>query len=119
MIGRRWAGVILRELLHGATRFSQISDAIPDISDKLLSERLKRFEREGIVERTVFPTTPVVIEYRLTAKGRALEEAVRAISTWAETWLPPSDQPGTDHHGANATSAPRHVDSDFVRGSHS
>ncbi|MFF4123244.1 winged helix-turn-helix transcriptional regulator [Microbispora rosea] len=88
MIGRRWAGVILRELLRGATRFRQISDAIPDITDKLLSERLKRFESEGVVERVVLPTTPVTIEYRLTDKGRALEAAVRELSVWAETWLP-------------------------------
>lgn len=88
MIGRRWAGVILRELLRGATHFRQISDAIPDITDKLLSDRLKRFEQEGVVERHVLPTTPVTIEYRLTAKGRALEEVVREISTWAESWLP-------------------------------
>ncbi|MFG2076532.1 winged helix-turn-helix transcriptional regulator [Nonomuraea maritima] len=98
MIGRRWAGVILRELLRGATRFRQISDAIPDITDKLLSERLKRFESEGIVERIVLPTTPVTIEYRLTDKGRALETVVREISAWAETWLPIEDnekQPAT------------------------
>ncbi|QFZ24453.1 transcriptional regulator [Saccharothrix syringae] len=93
MIGLRWAGVILRELLRGATRFSQIGDAIPDITDKLLSARLKRFESEGIVERIVLPTTPVTIEYRLTDKGRALEAAVQAIATWAETWLPALAQP--------------------------
>lgn len=97
MIGRRWAGVILRELLRGATRFGQISDAIPDMSDKLLSERLKRFESEGIVERVVLPTTPVTIEYRLTDKGRALEAAVRELSTWAETWLPAEDEQETFH----------------------
>ncbi|WP_204046468.1 winged helix-turn-helix transcriptional regulator [Acrocarpospora phusangensis] len=88
MVGRRWAGVILRELLRGTTRFRQIGDAIPGITDKLLSERLKRFESEGIVERSVIPTTPVTIEYRLTEKGRALEAAVRELSAWAETWLP-------------------------------
>ncbi|MFB4283963.1 winged helix-turn-helix transcriptional regulator [Nonomuraea sp. MTCD27] len=93
MIGRRWAGVILRELLHGATRFRQIGAAIPDISDKLLSERLKRFESEGVIERVILPTTPVTIEYRLTEKGRALEAAVRELSIWAETWLPVEEPP--------------------------
>jgi DNA-binding HxlR family transcriptional regulator len=95
MIGRRWAGVILRELLRGATRFRQISDAIPDITDKLLSERLKRFESEGVIERIVIPTTPVTIEYLLTDKGRALESAVREISAWAETWLPAEEESTT------------------------
>lgn len=84
--------MILRELLGGATHFRQISDAIPDITDKLLSDRLKRFEQEGVIERQVLPTTPVTIEYRLTDKGRALEEVVREISKWAESWLPPQDE---------------------------
>ncbi|MGP4016438.1 winged helix-turn-helix transcriptional regulator [Saccharopolyspora sp. 5N708] len=99
MIGRRWAGVILRELLRGATHFRQIGDAIPDITDKLLSERLKGFESEGILERVVLPTTPVTIEYRLTDKGRALEAVVREISSWAETWLPAEGAPGTVQAG--------------------
>ena len=58
------------------------------MTDKLLSERLKRSEAEGILERVVQPTTPVSIEYHLTPKGRALEAAVRELSVWAETWLP-------------------------------
>ncbi|MFJ9034684.1 winged helix-turn-helix transcriptional regulator [Streptomyces sp. NPDC102274] len=95
MIGRRWSGVILRELLQGATRFRQIADAIPDMNDKQLSDRLKRFESEGVVQRSVLPTTPVTIEYRLTDKGRALEAAVREISAWAEAWLPAEGEPDT------------------------
>ncbi|RAY11177.1 transcriptional regulator [Actinomadura craniellae] len=102
MIGRRWSGVILRELLRGATRFRQISNAIPDITDKLLSERLKGFEREGVVERVVLPTTPVTIEYRLTDKGRALEAVVREISSWAEAWLPAESEPDTVQAGTQA-----------------
>jgi|ERR1700710_2313155 DNA-binding HxlR family transcriptional regulator len=88
LIGRRWAGVILRELLRGATRFSELSDAIPDVTDKLLAERLKTFVAEGLVERQVHPETPVRIEYRLTDMGRDLEKAVGEISVWAERWLP-------------------------------
>lgn len=87
LIGRRWTGAILRVLLSGATRFSDITTTIPGLSDRLLSERLKQLESEGIVTRTVYPETPVRVEYRLTEKGRALTDVVIAISTWAEQWL--------------------------------
>jgi DNA-binding HxlR family transcriptional regulator len=87
LIGRRWSGVILSAMLDGATRFSEMRDAIPDISDRMLSERLKELEGDGIVERKVIPETPVRIEYRLTEKGRALEDVVGAIQTWASAWV--------------------------------
>ncbi|GGL10138.1 transcriptional regulator [Sphaerisporangium melleum] len=89
LIGKRWTGVILRELLRGASRFSQLSNAIPDITDKLLAERLKELEAAGVVERRIYPETPVRIEYVLTEKGRDLEGVVREVSRWAEHWLPP------------------------------
>jgi DNA-binding HxlR family transcriptional regulator len=87
LIGRRWTGAILRVLLSGAIRFSDITAAIPGLSDRLLSERLKELEFEGIVTRTVIPVTPVRIEYRLTEKGHALNDVMLAISAWAEAWL--------------------------------
>ena len=87
LIGRRWSGVILRALLHGVERFSDIAAAIPGLSDRLLSERLKEFEAEGLVERRVVPETPVRITYHLTEKGRALGSVVEAISAWAEEWV--------------------------------
>ncbi|MGD9932599.1 MAG: winged helix-turn-helix transcriptional regulator [Dehalococcoidia bacterium] len=90
LIGRRWSGAILRALLSGTHRFSEFSDVIPGISDRLLSERLKEFEAEGVVTRIVIPETPVRIEYRLTDKGKALLPVVAALATWAETWLPAS-----------------------------
>ena len=87
LIGRRWTGAILRALLSGATRFTDITAAVPGLSDRLLSERLKELEAEGIVTRTVIPATPVRIEYGLTEKGRALSDVMAAISAWAEEWL--------------------------------
>ncbi len=92
VIGRRWTGAILRALLSGSTRFTEITGAIPGLSDRLLSERLKELELEGIVSRTVTPTTPVRIAYELTSKGRALNEIITAVATWAETWVDISDQ---------------------------
>ena len=88
IIGRRWTGAIVRSLLAGSCRFSEILASVPGLSDRLLSERLKELENEGIVERRVRPTTPVRIEYSLTPKGQDLASVVRSVATWAETWGP-------------------------------
>jgi DNA-binding HxlR family transcriptional regulator len=88
LIGRRWTGAIVVLLLQGHSRFNELAVRIPEMSDRMLSERLKELEAEGIVRRTVIPETPVRVEYRLTDMGRDLEAAVHAISDWAETWLP-------------------------------
>jgi len=93
LIGRRWSGAILRVLLDGPTRFSDITGAVPGLSDRLLSERLKELESEGMVVRTVFPETPVRIEYGLTEKGRALSDVIHAVSTWAERWVEAPEAP--------------------------
>ena len=93
LIGRRWTGAILRALLHGATRFGDLAGAIPDMSDRMLSERLKELEGEGILVRRVIPAIPVRIEYALTPKGRALEGVVEAVLAWADAWLAPPHVP--------------------------
>lgn len=86
LIGRRWSGAVIQLLLRGPARYAELRQAIPDISDRMLSERLRELEEEGIVSRTVIPETPVRVEYALTAKGRALEPALGAIGKWAERW---------------------------------
>jgi DNA-binding HxlR family transcriptional regulator len=92
ILGRRWTGMIVRALLGGRTRFSEFTASIPGLSDRLLSERLKELEAEGIVTRCVSPATPVRVDYRLTEKGKALAGVVESISAWAEDWLPlPAD----------------------------
>jgi len=73
--------------MDGPTRFSEFKRLVPDLSDRLLSERMKELEAEGIVERHVIDETPVRVEYVLTAKGEALEPAVRALKRWANAWL--------------------------------
>ena len=93
LIGRRWTGAIVRGLLSGLTHFGQLTDAIPDLSDRMLSERLKELEAEGIVERRVLPSTPVRVEYHLTEKGRALDPVIRAVSDWAYQWGAPRELP--------------------------
>ena len=86
LIGRRWSGAIIFLLLDHPHRFAALRDAIPDITDRMLCDRLRELEEEGIVERTVVPETPVRVEYALTRKGMGLGEAVKAITDWAHRW---------------------------------
>jgi DNA-binding HxlR family transcriptional regulator len=92
LIGRRWTGAILRAMLSGEARFSDIASVVPGLSDRLLSERLKELEAEGIVMRTVVASTPVRVDYALSEKGQALSDVIAAVSTWAEQWLTPAPE---------------------------
>jgi DNA-binding HxlR family transcriptional regulator len=92
LIGRRWTGAIIFLLLKQTCRFATLRDAIPDITDRMLSERLQELEDEGLVERKVIPETPVRVEYSLTKKGKALAEPIGAIANWAEKYVPLTDQ---------------------------
>ena len=96
LIGRRWTGAILRAMLFGVTRFSDLAETIPGMSDRMLSERLKELEAEGLVIRSVIPETPVRIQYHLTEKGRSLWSVVEAVAGWAEEWLARPRQGGSD-----------------------
>src|SRR4051812_19634815 len=87
LIGRRWSGAVIQILLQGPSRYAELRAAIPDITDRMLSERLRELEDQGIVARTVIPDTPVRVEYSLTSKGRELAPALDAIGHWAERWV--------------------------------
>ncbi|HEY9592997.1 MAG TPA: helix-turn-helix domain-containing protein [Spirochaetia bacterium] len=97
LLGRRWAAVILRALLGGPRRFNEILAAIPGLSDPLLTQRLREMEAHKLLVRHVYPTSPVRVEYELTEAGRDLEPAVRALSAWAEKWLPAAGEPAREH----------------------
>jgi DNA-binding HxlR family transcriptional regulator len=86
LIGRRWSGAIVREMLGGTSRFTDLRDAIPDISDRMLCARLRELETEGVVARQVSGEAPVRVEYHLTDKGLALRSVVTAIADWADRW---------------------------------
>jgi len=101
LIGRRWTGAIIFVLLRSGCRFATLREAIPDITDRMLSDRLQELEGEGIVARTVVPETPVRVEYSLTKKGRALATAIDAIADWAHKWVP------VEHRTEKTTGAPR------------
>jgi DNA-binding HxlR family transcriptional regulator len=88
LIGSRWTGAILQTLLQGKTRYAAIKGAIPDLTDRMLSERLRSLEGEGLVVRSVVPDTPVRVEYELSQKGLELQNALREIGSWAERWIP-------------------------------
>src|SRR5436305_12666265 len=87
LVGRRWTGAILRVLMDGPLRFSQIGQAVPELSDRLLSERMKELESRGIVERTVIPGPPLRVEYSLSKMGTELEPALSELQPWANRWL--------------------------------
>jgi DNA-binding HxlR family transcriptional regulator len=88
LIGRRWTGAIIYVLLQQTCRFATLRDAIPGITDRMLSERLQELEEEGLVARQVVPETPVRVEYSLTRKGKGLAEAVQSLANWAEKNVP-------------------------------
>jgi DNA-binding HxlR family transcriptional regulator len=110
LIGRRWTGAILAILLDaGALRFSELAGAVPELSDRMLSDRLKELEARGLVERTVYGGRPLRVEYALTRMGFALGPAVGELHVWAQRWLAvfePAPVPRTDQSPPNASGVP-------------
>lgn len=96
LIGRRWSGAILIALGAGRERYSEVRDAIPGLSDRMLCDRLRELEDAGLVARDVVPTTPVAVRYQLTAKGRSLGPVLEALSAWATQWVEDRDAPSPD-----------------------
>lgn len=86
-MGKKWTGLILRVLQEGPMMFSDISDLIPEMSDKMLGERFRELEKLGLIKRTVYNSIPVRIEYELTDMGRGLKPALDEIQKWAEIWV--------------------------------
>jgi DNA-binding HxlR family transcriptional regulator len=92
LIGRRWTGAIVAVLLdNGPLRFSEIAQAVPELSDRLLSERMKELEARGVVERNVEPGPPVRVTYALTPMGAELGPALHELKSWARQWLAHED----------------------------
>jgi DNA-binding HxlR family transcriptional regulator len=87
LVGRRWTGAIIRVLMERPMRFSEVVQAVPELSDRLLSARMKELEARGIVERTVHPGPPVRVEYSLSQMGRELGPALTQLQDWAQRWL--------------------------------
>ncbi len=96
LVGRRWSGAILFSLIEGPRYFSEVAAAVPGLSDRLLSQRLRELEREGVVERAVHEGSPARVSYGLSESGAALVPALRALYDWAQEWR------GDDRHSPGA-----------------
>ena len=86
ILGKKWNCLIIRSMLAAPKRFSDISNYVEGLSDRLLSQRLQELETAGIVERRVYDSKPVVVEYSLTEKGAGFRQVVEAIQSWADKW---------------------------------
>lgn len=87
LLSKRWVALIVYDLMSGPRRFGEIDADLANLSGKMLAERLKELENEGIVKRDVYPETPVRIEYSLTEKGKALEPILGEIAKWSSDWI--------------------------------
>lgn len=87
LLSKRWVGLIWEVLLAGPRRFGEIHDSIPQISDRMLAERLRDIEAAGIVTRTVVASVPVQVTYALTPKGEAFRPVLESIHAWADEWV--------------------------------
>jgi DNA-binding HxlR family transcriptional regulator len=86
LVGKRWTGAILWALIERPHYFAELTSAIPGLSDKLASQRLRELEETGIVDRCVHPGAPARVSYALTDKGRDLEPAIAELRDWARRW---------------------------------
>lgn len=87
ILGKKWTGRIIRVLLGGPKRFKEIKEQIPEMSDKMLTDRMKELEAQEIIVRNVYPDMPVRIEYELSPKGRDLQPVIESIQKWGESWM--------------------------------
>jgi DNA-binding HxlR family transcriptional regulator len=86
LIGKRWTGAIVCALTERPMRFGELAKAVPGLSDRLLSQRLRELEDEGLVQREVEAGSPVRVTYSLTAMGQELDPAIRELRIWARRW---------------------------------
>ena len=87
LLGKRWTGLLIHALMDGPRRFCELTATVEGLSDRVLSDRLRELEVEGIVERIVYPRIPVRVEYQLTEKGHALKPIYEEIQQWATHWV--------------------------------
>jgi DNA-binding HxlR family transcriptional regulator len=86
LIGKRWTGAIVCALTERPMRYGELRKAVPGLSDRLLSQRLRELEEEGLVERRVEAGTPVRVTYSLTEAGQQLDPVLRELKVWARRW---------------------------------
>lgn len=91
LLGKRWSGLIIKAMMEGPCRFNELLSTVERVSDRVLTERLRELEAAGLVERRVYPESPVRIEYSLTPKGRDMEQVLEALQVWADKWVTPEE----------------------------
>lgn len=105
LLSKRWTSLIVKVLLDGPARFNELAETLQVVGDRVLAERLRELEAEGIITRYVYPTSPVRVEYRLTEKGQDLAPVVESIEGWSHRWLPENFGKGAhddqDEHDAD------------------
>ncbi|MDT0483940.1 winged helix-turn-helix transcriptional regulator [Streptomyces doebereineriae] len=91
-VGSKWSLTVIHELGPGTRRFTEIKDAVPGISQRMLTETLRLLERDGLISRTVHPVVPPRVDYELTPLGRTLLDTVRTLLDWALTHIDDIDK---------------------------
>jgi len=86
VLGGKWAFLVIRELFGGKMRFGELQRKIPNVSPRALTSTLRHLEEQGVLERTVYPTVPVTVEYALTPKGQDLHKICHEMKLWAARW---------------------------------
>ncbi|MCQ6561167.1 winged helix-turn-helix transcriptional regulator [Paenibacillus mendelii] len=86
VIGGKWAFLVLRELFCGKRRFGELQRLIPAVSPRALTSTLRHLEEQGVLERHVFATVPVTVEYTLTPKGEDLHQILKEMKLWSAKW---------------------------------
>lgn len=86
VMGGKWSFFVLRELFPGTKRFGELQRNIPSISPTALTHTLRHLEEQGVLERKVFPSIPLKVEYSLTPKGEDLREVLKQMKLWAAKW---------------------------------
>jgi DNA-binding HxlR family transcriptional regulator len=92
LIGKRWSGAVVRALMGGPHRYNHLLTGIPGISDRVLTERLRELEVEGLVERLVDPGPPVRVSYQLTPRGAGLAPVIASVDQWVAEWPHPASR---------------------------
>jgi len=87
LIGRRWSGAVISVMMRGPQGFNELMASVPGLSDRLLTERLRELESEGLVRRTVISGPPVRVSYELTEAGKSLKPVIEGLGRWAERWV--------------------------------
>lgn len=87
LIGNKWVILIIFHLFDGTKRFGELSRAIPEISSKMLTQQLRKMEKDGMVRRKIYAEVPPRVEYSLTEKGKSLKPILQSVIKWGEKYV--------------------------------